>query len=821
MKSSLILNPRSLAGTGFLSVLLTIIAMTMTVGSLWIYEKYNQKQAQLESIRENFTNTQKSIIHREVERTVDFIRYKRNNTENRIKENLRSNIATAYTLASHIYSTNLDMEPQTAITEEIVETLRQIRWDNGKGYFFIVSLDGTSLMNADRPGIEGKNLMNEQDTQGKHILRDMIDIIRKQNSGFYSYTWTKPGSTGEGHKKIAFVKYFAPLNFLIGTGYYIDDMETEIKEEVLARISNLQFPKNQYIFVIRYDGLIINHPMEQYRNRYLFNNPDDKEYSEIRELINVVKQDGGGYMTYIWEKPETGVRTPKLTYGASINDWEWVICHGIYLDDLQKIITGERKKFTAELRHEFLLLSAAFILCLVCSLIAGIFVTQRLQKGVSVFIDFFKKATVTDIKINRSALTFHEFEILGDLANQMVEDRIQKEKALRKSVSDIQQLQSLLQNITDSMPSLLIAVDRDMNVLQWNREAERTTGILFNQAEHRKFQEILPLTTREHQLIQRTLTTGFPCFETRVQKTTDTGITFEDITVYPLGNDPVGGAVVRIDDITEKVRLEEIMIQSEKMLSVGGLAAGMAHEINNPLAGIMGSLHVLDNRLMTDLPANQAAAAEVGVDLKAIQDYMVRRQIRPILDNIRQAGSRAATIVSDMLSFSRQSPFVFSPVSLAELMDKTVDLASTDYDLKNRYDFRRIRIVRNYTPDMGPVMCESSKIQQVFLNILSNGAQAMSLMDKGHMPEFVITIRPRGDKAVIVIKDNGPGMTKDVVKRVFEPFFTTKEVGLGTGLGLSVSYFIVVDHHKGSMGVTSNSGQGAEFTICLPITREE
>ncbi|MFH1152437.1 MAG: cache domain-containing protein [Pseudomonadota bacterium] len=820
MKPGIILNPRSLAGTGFLSVLLTIIVMTVTVGSLWVYQKYTQKLAQLESIRDNYTRTQKSIIHREVERTVDFINYKRNSTENRVKENLRDNVTTAYTLASHIYSMNLDTQSRAAIIEQIKETLRPIRWENGKGYFFIVAMDGTDLLMADRPKMEGQNLMDQTDTQGQYLVRDMIDIVKTHDSGFYRYTWTKPGFQGNQFKKIAFVKYFAPLDFFIGAGFYLDDMETAIQEEVLGRIAQLRFPKNQYIFVIRYDGLIISHPMEQYRNRYLFNNPDNNEYKEIRELIDVSKREGGGYVTYMWEKPETGLPTPKLTYGASINDWEWVIGTGIYLDDLQKVIDRESEKFKAELSHEILLLSIAFTLCLIASLIAGFFMTRRLQNGVSAFTDFLKKAADSDIKINRSALAFHEFETLGDLANQMVEDRIQKEKALHRSMSDIQHLQRLLQNITDSMPSLLIALDRNMNVLQWNREAERTTGVLSGQAINRKLQDIFPLTPREHALIQETLTTGYPCFESRVQKTTGADTSYEDITIYPLGSNPIGGAVVRIDNTTEKVRLEEMMIQSEKMLSVGGLAAGMAHEINNPLSGIMGNLHVLENRLMTDLPANQAAAAESGVDLKTVQDYMSRRQIRPILDNIRQAGSRAATIVSDMLSFSRRSRSVFSPANLTDLMDKTVELASTDYDLKTRFDFRRIHITRKYDPDMPPVMCESSKIQQVFLNILTNGAQAMALMGKDHAPEFTITIRSQGDTALIAIQDTGPGMTGEVAKRVFEPFFTTKEVGLGTGLGLSVSYFIIVDHHKGAMGVTSSPGKGATFTIRLPIRRE-
>lgn len=188
-----------------------------------------------------------------------------------------------------------------------------------------------------------------------------------------------------------------------------------------------------------------------------------------------------------------------------------------------------------------------------------------------------------------------------------------------------------------------------------------------------------------------------------------------------------------------------------------------------------------------------------------------------MLDMAHEGGKRTAEIVRNMLSFARKSERRFSPVSIPKLIDKTVELASTDYDLKKKYDFRHFNIDRHYDPDTPPVYCEESKIQQVLLNLIKNGAEAMSESPKKNTtPTFIFTVQPEAERVRIDISDNGPGLPEDIRRRIFEPFFTTKEVGKGTGLGLSVSYFIITENHKGSMAVESDPGKGTTFTIKLP-----
>ncbi|WP_419784526.1 PAS domain S-box protein [Maridesulfovibrio sp.] len=396
-----------------------------------------------------------------------------------------------------------------------------------------------------------------------------------------------------------------------------------------------------------------------------------------------------------------------------------------------------------------------------------------------------------------------------------VSDEYRQQEELRK-------LQNYLSNIIDSMPSILVGVDAEGLVTQWNMTAEKVTGVPADAAQGKALSSVFPRMASEMEKIKESIKTRTPRSEERQSRQDEKGVCYEDVTIYPLIANGVEGAVIQIDDVTERCNLEQMMIQTEKMMSVGGLAAGMAHEINNPLAAISGNSQNILNRIYKDLDNNRRTAEECNVDLENMRDYLSRREIPRMLNGISDSCNRAATIVSNMLRFSRKSKREFSGCNLAELMNSTLELAANDYDLKREYDFRKIDIIKEYSPDLSEVVCEENEIQQVFLNLLKNGAQAM--MEKDYVdgsPCFVIRLKKEGGMAVVEVEDNGPGMSEDVRKRVFEPFFSTKNVGQGTGLGLSVSYFIITDQHNGFMEVDSVPGSWTRFGIKIPVSGQE
>lgn len=397
-------------------------------------------------------------------------------------------------------------------------------------------------------------------------------------------------------------------------------------------------------------------------------------------------------------------------------------------------------------------------------------------------------------------------------------EKLQKELVKRKKTKkEIQRLKNYLANIIDSMPSILVGMDNQEIVTQWNREAETTTGISADKALGKPVSQVLPDFSSWIKTLNSEISKHHPAVMEKILLEKNGERHFHDLMLYPLETNGVEGAVLRIEDVTERTRIQEMMVQTEKMMSVGGLAAGMAHEINNPLGIIAQAAQNIERRVSPQLPANQRVAEELEVDLESVQNYFEKRQILKFISSIREAVARAAKIVSNMLQFSRRSPETMQYESLEKIMNNSVELAASDYDLKKKYDFRTIEIKKEFSSDMPEILVLTVEIEQVILNLLKNAAQAMTDNLPGKKPEIILRIYKQDRYAVMEVEDNGPGMTEDVRIRVFEPFFTTKKPGIGTGLGLSVSYMIITNNHKGLMEVKSSLGKGTCFTVKLPL----
>lgn len=387
----------------------------------------------------------------------------------------------------------------------------------------------------------------------------------------------------------------------------------------------------------------------------------------------------------------------------------------------------------------------------------------------------------------------------------------------------LRETQEYLQCIINSLPSVLVGITPEGFVTHWNTAAEDATGLAADEALGAHISHVYPGLPVEMDIIERVVVNGVSYTREGVQNGQGSQSTFLDITVCPLLSTEIAGAVILVDDVTLRVRLESMMIQSEKMMSLGELAAGLAHEINNPLAGILNNVQNILRRTSGELAANDAVAEEVGVSLDKVEAYLRKRQVLEFVENIGLAGERAAHIVKNMLEFSRgsssQTHVTTDPVALVE---QSLELAANTFELKTSVGVEMPRLERDYQPGLPLIHCSPTEIQQVLLNLLRNAAQAFQSDEYG--PPLIPIIRIRvfreEQHVCIEVQDNGPGMADSVIKHIFEPFFTTKAVGQGTGLGLSVSYFIITEHHKGTIAVDSQPGHGTTFMIKLPIERQ-
>ncbi|MFZ5447186.1 MAG: sensor histidine kinase [Thermodesulfobacteriota bacterium] len=241
----------------------------------------------------------------------------------------------------------------------------------------------------------------------------------------------------------------------------------------------------------------------------------------------------------------------------------------------------------------------------------------------------------------------------------------------------------------------------------------------------------------------------------------------------------------------QKAASDELAIQSSKMAALGKMAAGIAHEINNPLTIINEKAGWIKDLLATEDVAKSENFQEISDAVNKIEYHVVR----------------AKTVTHRLLGFARRMEPMAEKININEVLDESIEF------LKNEARYRNIEIQANYAPDLPLTTTDPAQLQQVFLNILNNGIDAI-----GKDGQIVVNTwsLAKNHELSIEISDNGPGMSKEVLQKIFDPFFTTKEVGKGTGLGLSIS-FSIIEKLGGRIMVASEEGKGTTFTIYLPV----
>jgi two-component system NtrC family sensor kinase len=268
---------------------------------------------------------------------------------------------------------------------------------------------------------------------------------------------------------------------------------------------------------------------------------------------------------------------------------------------------------------------------------------------------------------------------------------------------------------------------------------------------------------------------------------------------------------------TEMERLQAQVLQVEKMASLGQLAAGIAHELNNPAGFIYSNIDLLKEHIerlkrclsgYDHVELSPEAAARITAIKKEIDYDNIVADLGSILSDCHIGAERIRDVVQNLRLFSRLDESAVKRVDLNEGIESTVRL------LSGYYKSGSISLVSNYG-EIPQVNCYAAQLNQVWMNLLVNAAQALGESDG----EVRITTRCEGRNVIVSINDNGPGIAPEQVKKIFDPFFTTKPVGEGTGLGLSISHGII-ERHGGKIEVESAPGQGTTFTISLPVDAE-
>ena len=377
--------------------------------------------------------------------------------------------------------------------------------------------------------------------------------------------------------------------------------------------------------------------------------------------------------------------------------------------------------------------------------------------------------------------------VAGQVATAIENGRLYRQLHLK--AEELGRMREFNENILESLDDGLVVFDGDERIVRWNRALEGFYGVARGAAIGRLLGDIFDAPFVE---ALRAARQEYPFGATlsRVPLSSGdrgTARLLVNATEVPLqnasGDDAVmGGTLLLIEDITDRVRLEEQLQISEKMASIGVLAAGVAHEVNTPLTGISSFTQML------------------------LEGADPRDPKTVLLEKIERQTFRAAKIVNGLLNLSRPA------TASSERIDVDVNAVITDVLslLEHQFEVGNIKVRRELAPKVPPVLGIEHQLQQVFLNLFLNARDAMP---RGGW--LSVSTRVDGDHVIAEIADTGSGIPSEQIARIYDPFFTTKAIGRGTGLGLSITYGIVREH-DGTIHCDSAVGQGTRFKLALP-----
>ncbi|MBZ0271900.1 PAS domain S-box protein [bacterium] len=378
--------------------------------------------------------------------------------------------------------------------------------------------------------------------------------------------------------------------------------------------------------------------------------------------------------------------------------------------------------------------------------------------------------------------------------------RVRAEKAHQAAQRDAEKARSQLAAVLENIPDYVVAVDASGTIQFVNRAVPFNAG---KQAIGSNWLDLFP--TEQHPVmtaaLEAVLAGGSPTkFETCLTAPDGSSIWFECGIGAERRGDEIVGAVIIARDVAEKKRTETRLAMTDRLVSVGTLAAGVAHEINNPLTTVIANLDLMAQDLARlALPAYKKRTRGAADSLIA--------EFRESLDDTRAAAWRICHIVRDLKVFSRPDERRRGPVDINRVMESTLRMAANEIR-------HRARLVKEYG-DVPPVDGSESKFGQVCLNLIVNAAQAIREGDAAHNTIRVAT-RVDGDgRVAIEVSDTGAGIPARALARIFEPFYTTKPVGVGMGLGLAICHGIVAGL-GGEIQVESVVGAGSTFRVLLP-----
>jgi len=772
--------------------ILFLVALAGILIAIDVSRGYRDANVRAEQVRADYIEQQRQLIKSEVDRTVSLINFEMKHLLQSEQDRVEDRVYEAYAIAENIYQQHKSTKSTAEIGKLIIDAIRPIRFDHGQGYFFITGLDGVSYLLADRPEYEGGSMLDLQDARGAHIAQDMIDIVSRSDEGFYRYYWTKPNKTERDFLKLSFVKLFKPLNWLIGTGVYLDTAETSMHEFISQYTENHRFGPNHqgYIFILdlldiqggdKFATMYVNPNSPDLVGKYLSDTLQDaKGKMFCKEFLQGLREHGECYVDYWYNKFSNLEPSPKTSFFKLTEDGRFIVAAGVYLDDVETKIANMQSKLNVEIWSNV----QAFVFVVIAVILGFIllwnWLSRRLKSDFHLFADFFNHAAYSSEAISRNLVGFVELDQLAEFANQMLDDKDIAEQAL---VDEREQLLVTLHSIVDGV----ITTDTVGRVDLMNHVAENLTGWTEPDAIGKFLDDVFCLKPGNQSTVYLSAS------EQRAVLIAKDGHEYQIST----GRAPlcgiqgaIRGQVIVFRDETERLKIEADLFKAKKLESVGLLAGGIAHDFNNILAGLCGNIELAKRKI----PEDHDAYSYMQVALQALE--------------------RATNLTKQLLTFAKGGESLLEAVSVEQVIE-----AEVPFNLSAS----QVTAVTNFPPDLWRIKADKGQFGQIVANLTINARHAMPMggtlyvaAENISFPADVNAHELSNDYVKLIVRDEGVGMSAETLDKIFDPYFSTKQTGSGLGLATVRS---IIEKHNGLINVASKLGQGTTFTIFLPAEK--
>ncbi|MEH0154947.1 cache domain-containing protein [Limibacter armeniacum] len=431
---------------------LVSIAILLIVG-MWSINEIRNFQHETGQLQYDLVERQKKLVKEEVDNTIAYIKDQQKRNIEYLRAVLQKRVEIAYNLVDNVYKEYHGKKSDDELRNIVKTSLSSVQFSEGRGYYVLARTSKEIILNKTIPELNETSTFKVHTKEGLALIDEMIRIGKEKGEGFHSYLWKKPNSAPDKvFPKYSFVKYFEPLDLLIITGEYLDDVQHDLKHSILERLASISFGDDGYIFV--HEG---NHSILQ-ENRVLINNPIDisnfvvfDDHGNETLIADTKSLSKGSFYYYKYQRPKQKELVNKISYINIFPEWNWVVGAGVYTDVLDVAIAEKKKELNNNVSKDIIK-----IVLVAIALIAVLWwqikrVTDNVSRSLNEFARFFEKASKDHVKIDEERLFYDDFRSLSQMANKMLSEREKDKQELQYAYNEIQTSEEELRQQSESL----------------------------------------------------------------------------------------------------------------------------------------------------------------------------------------------------------------------------------------------------------------------------------------------------------------------------------------------------------------------------------